>query len=481
MTINYEPAPNQQPAPAGKNVSEGVSDEDDDDFVYEEDNLGEVGDEPLVFDVKVKVFGVGGGGGNAVEHMAQKGIGAAQKGIGSVELVVVNTDVPALQSKDKKLMRRIQIGKKTSKGRGAGGNPTVGAESALEERKDIEARLRGASLVFITAGMGGGSGTGAAPVIAEIAKEMGILTVGVVTKPFDFEGSAKMNIALKGIAEMRKHVDSLVIIPNEKLLALDEHKLSVMESFKKVDDVLYDAVSGITEILAKNAFINVDFSDVKTVIEKSGDAHIAISSAKGDKRITETVQQIVSCPLLETTIANARRLLVNVTANGNDFLIPELNQLMLSFKEVAHQEVIFKYGFMIDDTIEDGTVNVTLIATDFADQDGSIPTIVRTASAASPNTAPRAKEPATAARTAVSAPATARAASSPSPASSSPLNTRPRQNVSTTANVFDERPNPDVLDTQPLNTAAFGRDNDEEIYNAIDSIFGSGNKYRDGH
>ncbi|GHU59703.1 hypothetical protein FACS1894133_7000 [Clostridia bacterium] len=472
MAINYEPAPQSQPVPSGKNVSEGASDEDDD-FVYEGDNIGEPGDDPsLVFDVKVKVFGVGGGGGNAVEHMAQKGIGATQKGIGNVELVVINTDVPALQSKDKKLMRRIQIGKKTSKGRGAGGNPTVGAESALEERKDIEARLRGTSLVFITAGMGGGSGTGAAPVIAEIAKEMGILTIGVVTKPFDFEGSAKMNIALKGIAEMRKHVDSLVIIPNEKLLALDEHKLSVMESFKKVDDVLYDAVSGITEILSKDAFINVDFSDIKTVIEKSGDAHIAISSAKGDKRVTETVQQIVNCPLLETTIANAGRLLVNVTANGNDFLIPELNELMSKFREVAHQDVIFKYGFMMDETIEDGTVNVTLIATDFAEQDSSIPTIVRNIPATNPGSAPKAAVPATAAASAT------RTVAQTQPAT--PLTPRPRQTAPVDTQVFDERPNPDILDTQPLNPTRFNRDSDEEIYDQIDSLFGNGNKYRDG-
>ena len=228
---------------------------DEDNFEYELDDL----DESAVYDVKIKVVGVGGGGCNALEHMAKlyaKEAEAAIQKSGSstlldhIEFIAMNTDVAALKKKDKTLMRRLQIGKKTCKGRGAGGRPEVAAESARESREEIEAYLKDASIVFIAAGMGGGTGTGAAPVIAEIAKDMGIITVGIVTKPFEFERELKMNQAMKGIDEMRKHVDALLIIPNERLLKLNEKMLSFLQAFEMVDDVLYRSVKIVSDVVA---------------------------------------------------------------------------------------------------------------------------------------------------------------------------------------------------------------------------------------
>jgi len=230
-----------------------------------------------------------------------------------IEFVVVNTDVAALKNKDKTLMRRVQIGRKCAKGRGAGGRAEVGAEAAREDREEIEKYLKGASLVFISAGMGGGTGTGAAPVVAEIAQEMGILTIGVVTKPFDFEREQKMNQAMKGIDEMRKHVDALVIIPNQKLLQLNEKQLTFHQAFAMVDDVLHRSVKIISDMIGRTAAVNVDFSDLSETIKNAGDAHIAIGYGTGDKKIEEAVNQIVNSPLLETSIKNAGKLLVYMT------------------------------------------------------------------------------------------------------------------------------------------------------------------------
>ena len=275
-------------------------------------------DESAVYNVQIKVFGVGGGGGNAVENMAKKGLRDKNaKDVSTddvdIEFVVVNTDVAALKNKDKTLMRRVQIGRKCAKGRGAGGRAEVGAEAAREDREEIEKYLKGASLVFISAGMGGGTGTGAAPVVAEIAQEMGILTIGVVTKPFDFEREQKMNQAMKGIDEMRKHVDALVIIPNQKLLQLNEKQLTFHQAFAMVDDVLHRSVKIISDMIGRTAAVNVDFSDLSETIKSAGDAHIAIGYGTGDKKIEEAVNQIVNSPLLETSIKNAGKLLVYMT------------------------------------------------------------------------------------------------------------------------------------------------------------------------
>ncbi len=282
-------------------------------------------DESAVYNVQIKVFGVGGGGGNAVENMAKKGL--RDKGANDIadddvdiEFVVVNTDVAALKKKDKTLMRRVQIGRKCAKGRGAGGRAEVGAEAAREDREEIEKYLKGASLVFISAGMGGGTGPGAAPVVAEIAQEMGILTIGVVTKPFDFEREQKMNQAMKGIDEMRKHVDALVIIPNQKLLQLNEKQLTLPQAFTMVDDVLHRSVKIISDMVGSTAVVNVDFSDLSETIKDAGDAHIAIGYGTGDKKIEEAVNQIVNSPLLETSIKNAGKLLVYITLSQDTLL-----------------------------------------------------------------------------------------------------------------------------------------------------------------
>lgn len=342
-------------------------DDDDDFFVEEEDEL-----EGSVYNVVIKVFGVGGGGGNSVEHMAKKFANGT-------EYVLVNTDVPTLRTKDKKLMRLMQIGRKTTKGQGAGGDPVKGAEAAREDSESIEKFLIGTSLVFISAGMGGGTGTGAAPIIAELARKKGILTVGVVTKPFAFEGADKMNQALKGIAEMRKHVDSLVIIPNEKLITLDEQKkMPVKQSFAMVDDVLCNVVSSIAELLNRTAFINIDFSDLHNILFDAGDAHIAVGHGKGENKVQDAVHSIVNSPLLETSIANAGKLLVNVVMS-EDTLIDDLQELMTSLTSVAHKGASVKYGADWGPDLEDEIV-VTVIATCF--DTGELPADFITSTAA---------------------------------------------------------------------------------------------------
>ncbi|MCL2036831.1 MAG: cell division protein FtsZ [Oscillospiraceae bacterium] len=314
------------------------------------------GIEDSVYDVKIKVTGVGGGGGNALEYMARNGIDG-------VEYIAVNTDVPALRGKDKKLMRRLQIGKKRTKGRGAGGNPEVGCESAQEDRQAIEAMLDGTAMVFISAGMGGGTGTGAAPVIAEISKAMGVLTIGVVTKPFDFERQQKMNTALKGIAEMRKHVDALIIIPNQSLLKINEQAINAKTAFEMVDNVLYKVVKSISELLNNTSYMNVDFADLESVLKDSGDAHIAIGEASGDNKAEEAVQQVINSPLLETSINNAGKILVHVTMS-EDTILTDLDVVIDKLTAAAHPDVEVISGCEIDSERKD-TMIVTVVATSF--------------------------------------------------------------------------------------------------------------------
>ncbi|MBO5376813.1 MAG: cell division protein FtsZ [Ruminiclostridium sp.] len=322
-----------------------------------------------MYNIQIKVFGVGGGGGNAVANMAQKGLRDKNaKDVTDddvdIEFVVVNTDVAALKDKDKTLMRRVQIGRKCAKGRGAGGRAEVGAEAAREDREEVEKYLKGASLVFISAGMGGGTGTGAAPVIAEIARDMGILTVGVVTKPFEFEREQKMNQAMKGIDEMRKHVDALVIIPNQRLLQLNEKQLTFQQAFVMVDDVLHRTVKIVSDMVNKTAVINVDFSDLSTIIKDAGDAHIAIGTGTGDKKVEEAVQQVVNSPLLETSIKNAGRLLTYITLS-QDALMTDVNDAMQAITKAcgADAEIIFGANYGPADMKD--SITISVIATCF--------------------------------------------------------------------------------------------------------------------
>lgn len=328
-------------------------------------------DDSAVYDIRIKVFGVGGGGGNAVEAMARKGLrdkntkDAAADDV-DIEFVAVNTDVAALKNKDKSIIRRVQIGKKCAKGRGAGGRAEVGAEAAREDREDIEKYLKGASLVFISAGMGGGTGTGAAPVIAEIAQEMGILTIGVVTKPFDFERSQKMNQAMKGIDEIRKHVDALVIIPNQKLLQLNEKALTVPQAFSMVDDVLHRSVKIVSDMINTTALINVDFSDLSTIIRNAGDAHIAIGTGSGDKKVDEAVSQVVNSPLLETSIKNAGRLLVYITLS-QDALMADVDDAMQAITRACDPDAEIITGANYGPPDMKDSITISVIATCFKD------------------------------------------------------------------------------------------------------------------
>ena len=315
-------------------------------------------DEEFERDVKIKVVGVGGGGGNAVENMVRNNVEG-------VDFIIINTDVAALKSKDGNTMERVQIGRKTTKGRGAGGKPPVAAESAKENSDDIAEVLKGASLVFVAAGMGGGTGTGAAPVIAQIAKDMGILTVGVVTKPFDFEREFKMNLALQGIAELRKYVDALIIVPNQRLLSIKEKNISIKAAYAMVDNVLYQAVKGISDLITHDGVINIDFEDVRTTLEGAGDAHMAIGHGSGEE---DAVAEVVNSPLLETSIKNAGKLLVNLTMS-EDTPLDDVEKVMQLLTQSAAPDVQVIHGVDLDSSLSDEMV-ITVIATCFKDNAG---------------------------------------------------------------------------------------------------------------
>ena len=317
-------------------------------------------DEEFERDVKIKVVGVGGGGGNAVENMVRNNVEG-------VDFIIINTDVAALKSKDGNTMERVQIGRKTTKGRGAGGKPPVAAESAKENSDDIAEVLKGASL-FVAAGMGGGTGTGAAPVIAQIAKDMGILTVGVVTKPFDFEREFKMNLALQGIAELRKYVDALIIVPNQRLLSIKEKNISIKAAYAMVDNVLYQAVKGISDLITHDGVINIDFEDVRTTLEGAGDAHMAIGHGSGDTRAEDAVAEVVNSPLLETSIKNAGKLLVNLTMS-EDTPLDDVEKVMQLLTQSAAPDVQVIHGVDLDSSLSDEMV-ITVIATCFKDNAG---------------------------------------------------------------------------------------------------------------
>ena len=296
------------------------------------------------------MIGVGGAGNNAVNRMVEENIMG-------VEFIGINTDKQALQFC--KAPTAMQIGEKLTKGLGAGAKPEIGEKAAEESQEEISQALKGADMVFVTCGMGGGTGTGAAPVIAQIAKDMGILTVGVVTKPFRFEARQRMNNALKGIENLKNAVDTLIVIPNDRLLEIVDRRTTMPDALKKADEVLLQAVQGITDLINVPGLINLDFADVQTVMTDKGIAHIGIGKAKGDEKALEAVKQAVSSPLLETTIEGASHVIINISG---DISLIEANEAAGYVQELAGDDANIIFGAMYDENAED-EVTITVIAT----------------------------------------------------------------------------------------------------------------------
>nr|WP_255688443.1 cell division protein FtsZ [Tepidanaerobacter sp. GT38] len=302
----------------------------------------------------IKVVGIGGGGNNAINRMIDAGL----KG---VEFIAVNTDAQALYLS--KADKKIQIGEKLTKGLGAGANPEIGKKAAEESRDIVEECLKGADMIFITAGMGGGTGTGAAPVVAEISKNLGILTVGVVTKPFTFEGKKRQSNAEMGITNIKNNVDTLITIPNDRLLSIAEKKTSIIEAFKMADDILRQGVQGISDLIAVPGLINLDFADVRTIMLDTGLAHMGIGKGSGENRATEAAKQAVSSPLLETSIEGAKGILLNITGGANLGLL-EVNEAAELISSYADPEANIIFGAVIDENLQD-EIRITVIATGF--------------------------------------------------------------------------------------------------------------------
>jgi cell division protein FtsZ len=309
---------------------------------------------------RIKVIGAGGCGGNAVNHMIAAGIR-------SVDFIAVNTDAQALQNNA--APQRVQIGESITRGRGTGGNPEIGRKAALEDEEHIRALLAEAEMVFVTAGMGGGTGTGSAPVIARIARELGALTVGVVTKPFQFEGHRRMAQADEGLHELKNAVDTLITIPNQRLLSVASRNTSLKEAFQKADDVLLQAVRGISELVTVHGLINLDFADVRSIMAEMGMAMMGAATASGENRAVEAAQRAISSPLLEdVSIRGARGLLINVTG-GPELSLYEVNEAASLIQEEAHEDANIIFGSVIDEKIGD-EIRVTVIATGFGDEIG---------------------------------------------------------------------------------------------------------------
>jgi cell division protein FtsZ len=305
---------------------------------------------------KIKVLGVGGGGSNAVDRMIAHDL----KG---VDFIVLNTDAQALSRSRSDL--RIQLGAKLTRGLGAGANPEVGLKAAEESRDEIAAVLKGSDMVFVTAGMGGGTGTGAAPVVAQISKEEGILTVGVVTKPFNFEGRKRAQQADSGIAMLKENVDALIIIPNEKLLQVVDKHTSISSAFLIADDVLMQGVQGITDLIKSPGEVNLDFADVQTIMRDGGTALMGVGRASGEKKALAAAQAAISSPLLEMSIDGAKRVLYNITG-GPEMTLMEVNEAANLITDAADPEATVIFGSAIDDDLKD-EVRVTVIATGFSD------------------------------------------------------------------------------------------------------------------
>lgn len=303
---------------------------------------------------KIRVIGIGGGGNNAVDRMIDAGIKSA-------DFVAMNTDLQVLNRSKAEL--RVQLGKELTRGLGAGADPKVGEDSALESVDEIKQVLEGNDLVFVTAGMGGGTGTGAAPVVAQLAKDMGILTVAVVTKPFNFEGRSRMANAEIGIEKLRKYVDTLLIIPNEKLLQVVPKGTPIVKAFQVADDVLRQGIQGVSDLIVNPALINLDFADVRTVMKNKGLAHMGIGSGKGENRTLEAVRQAVQSPLLETDIEGATGVILNVTG-GLDLALSEVNEACCLVQDVVDIGANIIFGACIDAELKDEVI-VTIIATGF--------------------------------------------------------------------------------------------------------------------
>ncbi|MER6345537.1 cell division protein FtsZ [Streptomyces sp. NPDC001595] len=333
----------------------------------------------------IKVIGVGGGGVNAINRMIEVGL----KG---VEFIAINTDAQALLMSDADV--KLDVGRELTRGLGAGANPAVGRKAAEDHREEIEEVLKGADMVFVTAGEGGGTGTGGAPVVANIARSLGALTIGVVTRPFTFEGRRRANQAEDGIAELREEVDTLIVIPNDRLLSISDRQVSVLDAFKSADQVLLSGVQGITDLITTPGLINLDFADVKSVMSEAGSALMGIGSARGDDRAVAAAEMAISSPLLEASIDGARGVLLSISG-GSDLGLFEINEAAQLVSEAAHPEANIIFGAVIDDALGD-EVRVTVIAAGF---DGGQPPARRdnvlgsTSSSAAPAPARR-EEPA---------------------------------------------------------------------------------------
>ena len=303
---------------------------------------------------KIKVIGVGGGGNNAVNRMIESGL----KG---VEFIVANTDLQVLNNSLAPV--KLQIGSELTDGLGAGANPEIGREAALESKAEIEEALKGADMIFVTCGMGGGTGTGAAPVIAEIAQDLGALTVGIVTKPFSFEGKKRMEQAIAGLDELKKHVDTLIVIPNDRLRELIDKSTPMLEAFREVDNVLHRGVQSISDLIAVAGLVNLDFADVKAVMKDRGNALIGIGVGSGEGRAVEAAKQAVSSPLLETSINGATDVIINVTG-GSSLTLFEVEEAAEVIRTAANTDINTIFGAVINENLTDEVI-VTVIATGF--------------------------------------------------------------------------------------------------------------------
>lgn len=316
----------------------------------------------------IKVVGVGGGGMNAVNRMIK-----AQ--VQGVDFISVNTDTQALQQAQAPL--RIQIGEKLTRGLGAGGNPSTGQKAAEESSEELYEAMQGADMVFITAGMGGGTGTGAAPIIAQISQDIGALTVGVVTKPFSFEGSRRRTAAEEGVASLRDRVDALITIPNDRLLSIADQKMSMTDAFALADEVLHQGIQGISDTITKPGMINLDFADVKAIMSHAGSALMAIGRAAGENRAAEAAQAAISSPLLEVSISGAKGVLFNIA--GSDYTLHEVNQAARVIAEAADQDANIIFGAVIDERLQD-EIQITVIATGFEGRTSTVSRGARTSS-----------------------------------------------------------------------------------------------------
>lgn len=312
--------------------------------------------------VKIKVVGVGGGGGNAVNRMVDSGVKC-------VEFICVNTDRQALLRS--KATNKIQIGEKITRGKGAGSKPEVGQRAAEESRDEIIAALKGSDMVFITAGMGGGTGTGAAPIVAQIAREMGILTIGIVTKPFAFEGQKRMTQAEHGIAALREHVDSLVVIPNERLKLASQQRITLMNAFIVADDVLRQGVQSISDLILLPGLVNLDFADVTSIMKDAGYAHMGIGQASGKDKAEVAANMAISSPLLETAINGAKGVIINITASP-DIGLDEIETASSIISQQADEDANIIWGAAFDENMDD-SISVTVIATGFSTRESFMP------------------------------------------------------------------------------------------------------------